>query len=118
LKRRANPACGSRGAAHSRILVAVRALLFGLVATAFAPGCRDGEVDQLLHVRDRACACHDTACADAALADVPAHDVHATPRAQGIANEIFRCVARVREEKPDVGSGSAGAEDSGSGSGT
>lgn len=101
-----------------RILSGVRALVFGLAATALLLACGDKEVDQLLRVRDRVCTCHDTACADAALADVPTKDVHATPRAQGIANEIFRCVAKVRDEKPDAGSGSAAPDDNGSGSGS
>jgi hypothetical protein len=114
LKRGANAACGSRERRHSRILWAVRALLFVLAATVVAPACGDKELDQLSRVRDRVCACHDPACADAALADIPSQDIHPTPRAQGIANQIFRCVARTRDEAAN-GSGTAGSDGSGSG---
>ncbi len=92
-------------------------LLFGLVAIVAIAACGDHELDQLTSVRDRACACHDVACAEAALADVPSQDVHPTPHAQSLANEIFRCVAHLRAEAAEAGgpgsSDDAGASDAG-----
>jgi hypothetical protein len=94
----------------------VRALLFGLVATALVAACGDRELDRLTRVRDRACTCHDLKCAEAALGDVPTGEVHPTPHAQALANEIFRCVAHLKAVEPETGRGSDDAQP-GSGSG-
>ncbi len=80
--------------------------MFGVAAAAPRAACGDPELDRLTGVRDRACACHDLACGEAALVDVPAVDVHPTPRAQALANEIFRCVAHLKAAAVEAGSGS------------
>lgn len=87
----------------------MRALAFGLLA--LAAGCRPRELDELEGVRNRACACETSKCAEAALAGVPAGQVHATPRAQGIANEIVRCVAKLKAAEAEAAAAGSGGDD-------
>lgn len=66
-------------------------------------GCRDDTIQHLKEVRDQVCACTTAACGEQAMTRLPQSDVKPDHRAQGLANEMLNCMAKLYlRERPSL----------------
>jgi hypothetical protein len=87
----------------------VRCLLAVLVALV---ACADHDIDGLVSVRDKVCACKTASCAEQEMTHVPSGPIKPTRHAQELARAIQDCLAkRQAAERPTTDPDAEGAAD-------